>query len=183
MDFGLLVLRLVVGLTLAAHGTQKLFGWFGGPGLQGTRGWLGGMGFRMPSLMALMVAVCETSGLLFALGLVTPLAALLMASAMVVAIGSVHWRNGFFNMSQGYEFNLALLAVPVAVAPTGPGRFSLDRLIGWDDNISGLWWGVGVLVVSILHEIGRLALRERQPEPADTEAPLAREREDEHVVV
>ena len=150
MAIGLFFLRVVVGCIFAAHGTQKLLGWFDGPGLRGTQGWLGGMGFRMPSLMALMVALCETSGVLFALGLLTPLAALLMASAMVVAIGSVHWRNGFFNMTQGYEFNLALLAVPVAIAATGPGRLSLDRAIGWDDNLSGAIWGLAVLTLAVL---------------------------------
>ena len=150
MAIGLLFLRVVVGSIFAVHGTQKLLGWFKGPGLEGTTGWLGGMGFRMPSLLAPMVALCETSGILFALGLLTPLAALLMASAMVVAVGSVHWRNGFFNISQGYEFNLALIAVSVAVAATGPGRLSVDRAIGWDDNLSGAVWGLGVLTLAVL---------------------------------
>jgi len=150
MSYGLLFLRVVIGLVFFAHGSQKLLGWWDGPGLAGTKGWLGSMGFRMPALMALMVAVSESSGLLFALGLVTPLAALLMASAMFVAIASVHWRNGFWNGAQGFEFNVTLIAVAVAIAATGPGRFSIDRAIGWDDSISGLWWGVGVLVLAIL---------------------------------
>ena len=149
MAAGLLFLRVVVGLIFWAHGAQKLLGWFGGGGIQGTRGWLGSMGFRMPGVMALMVATAETSGLLFAIGFLTPLAALLMASAMVVAIGSVHWKNGFFNGSQGYEFNLALLAVPVAVAAIGPGAYSLDRVLGWDDNLSGTIWGVAVLALAV----------------------------------
>ena len=150
MALGLLFLRVVVGSIFAVHGTQKLLGWFKGPGLEGTSGWLGGIGFRAPSLLAPMVGLCEASGVLFALGLLTPFAALLMTSAMVVAIGSVHWRNGFFNMSQGYEFNLALIAVSVAVAATGPGRLSLDRAIGWDDNLSGAIWGLAVLTLAVL---------------------------------
>ena len=149
MSYGLLLLRVVVGGTMFAHGSQKLLGWFGGPGLGGVRGWLGSMGFRMPALMAVLVALAESGGLLLALGLLTPLAALGIASAMVVAIGSVHWRNGFFNGKQGYEFNLVLIGASVALAATGPGRFSLDRAFGWDDNLSGLWWGVGVAVVAL----------------------------------
>ncbi|MDX6451553.1 MAG: putative oxidoreductase [Gaiellaceae bacterium] len=149
MAYGLLFLRLVVGLVFFAHGAQKLFGWWGGPGLEGTKGWLGSMGFRMPGPMALMVAMSEAGGLLFAAGFLTPLAALLLASSMLVAIGSVHWRQGFWNTNQGYEFNLVLLAVPVAIAATGPGRFSVDHALKWDDNLSGPIWGVGVFALAI----------------------------------
>lgn len=166
MSYGILFLRVVIGLVFAAHGTQKLFGWFGGPGLGGIRGWLGSMGFRMPGVMALMVAGAETSGVLFALGLLTPFAALGLASAMVVAVGSVHWKNGFFNGNQGFEFNLALYSAAVAVAATGPGRFSVDRAIGWDDNLSGLWWGVGVLGVSLLAGLFILTALRAKPAPA-----------------
>jgi putative oxidoreductase len=73
-----------------------------------------------------------------------------MATSMIVAIAAVHWHAGLSNGEGGYEFNLSLLAAAVAVAATGPGRFSFDRLIGWDDNLSGLWWGLGVLVVAAL---------------------------------
>jgi putative oxidoreductase len=163
MSYGLLFLRVVIGTVFFAHGTQKLLGWFGGPGLKGTRGWLGSMNFRLPAVMALLVALSESSGSLFALGLLTPFAALLMCSVMFVAIATVHWPNGFFNGNQGYEFNLSLIAVAVAVAATGPGRFSLDRLIGWDDNLSGLWWGVGVLLAAALGTAATLTvMRSRQ---------------------
>jgi putative oxidoreductase len=155
MSFGLLFLRVVVGLVFFAHGAQKLFGWWGGPGITGTRGWLGSMGFRMPGVMATLVALAETSGLLFALGFLTPLAAVMMTSAMVVAIGSVHWRKGFWNMEQGYEFNLVLLAVAVAVAATGPGRYSIDHALTWDDNLSGAIWGLAVLTLAL---VGALAV-------------------------
>jgi putative oxidoreductase len=150
MAYGLFFLRVVIGLIFFAHGAQKLLGWWEGPGLAGTRGWLQSMGLRMPGAMAVLVAVAETSGLLFALGLLTPFVAILMCSAMIVAIGSVHWRNGFWNGGQGFEFNLALLAVPIAVSATGPGRFSLDHAIGWDDNLSGVIWGVGVLTAALV---------------------------------
>jgi len=161
MAYGLLFLRVVVGTIFAAHGTQKLFGWWGGGGLRGTAGWLGSSGFRPPLVMAFLVAVSETSGLVFALGLVTPLAALALATTMVVAVGTVHWKNGFFSTKGGYEFNLALWAAVIAVAAIGPGRFSLDRAFGWDDNLSGVWWGVGVLAASLAAAGAVLASRRK----------------------
>jgi putative oxidoreductase len=166
MSYGLLFLRVVVGATMFGHGSQKAFGWFGGPGLGGIRGWLGNMGFRIPAMLALVVAAAESSGLLFALGLLTPFAALAIASVMVVAVGSVHWKNGFWNGNQGFEFNLVLFAVAVAVAATGPGRFSLDRALHIDDNLSGLWWGVGVAVLALLGGAFTLAALRRAPQPA-----------------
>jgi len=144
MSYGLLLLRIVVGGTLFAHGAQKLFGWFGGHGLRGTSGFFGSLGWRLPLLMAFLAGLGETSGLAFAFGFLTPLAALGIATVMLNAIFAVHLRNGFFNGDGGIEFPLALATVAVAVAATGPGRFSIDNAIGWADNISGLWWGVGV---------------------------------------
>jgi putative oxidoreductase len=167
MSYGILLLRLVVGLGLAAHGAQKTFGWFGGPGPAGTAGFFQNLGFRAPALMALSAGLAELGGILFAVGLVTPLAALGIAVVMLNAIGTVHWRKGFFVTEGGYEFNLTLLAVAVAVAMTGPGKFSLDRAIGWDDNISGLWWGVGVFAAALAISIITLrAFHETEPEPA-----------------
>ena len=111
---------------------------------------LGQIGFRTPGALAPIVALSEASGLLLAAGFLTPFAALVLAAAMVVAIGSVHWRKGFWNMGQGYEFNLVLLSVPIAITATGPGRFSVDRAIGWDDNLSGPIWGVAVLTLALV---------------------------------
>jgi putative oxidoreductase len=169
MAYGILFLRVIVGLVLAAHGTQKLFGWWGGHGIRGTGGFFAGLRFRMPTQMAVLAGIGETSGVLFALGLVTPFAALLMASTMVVAIGSVHISKGLFAGNGGYEYNLVLATVAIAVAAIGPGRFSLDRAFGWDDNLSGLWWGVGVLVASLVGGAMVLALRT----PAPPETPVA----------
>jgi putative oxidoreductase len=179
MAYGILFLRVVVGLVFFAHGTQKLFGWWGGGGIRGTAGVFASLGFRPPTAAVVTAGVSEATGVLFAMGLLTPFAALLMASTMVVAIGSVHWKNGLFVANGGYEFNLVLWAVAVAVAATGPGRFSLDAALGWADNLSGLWWGVGVLAASLASGGLVLASREQQPEADATEAPLAREREDE----
>jgi putative oxidoreductase len=168
MASGILLLRVIVGLVLYAHGAQKLFGWYGGYGLRGTAGFFGGLRFRMPTAMTVMAGLSEASGVLFAAGLVTPLAALLMASTMVVAVGSVHIKNGLFVTNNGFEYNLVLWSVAVAVSATGPGRFSLDRAFGWDDNISGFWWGVGVAVLSVAGGALVLATRKRaapEPEP------------------
>jgi putative oxidoreductase len=149
MAYGLLLLRVVVGGTLFAHGAQKLFGWFGGGGPSGTAGFFGQLGFRAPVVMAVLAGLAESSGLLLAAGFVTPLAALGIAVVMLNAIWTVHWPKGFFAGNGGYEFPLSLLTVAVAVAAIGPGRFSIDRAIGWDDNISGVWWGVGVLALAL----------------------------------
>ena len=179
MAAGILFLRVIVGLALAAHGAQKLFGWFGGHGPRGTAGFFGGLGFRPPFAMALVAGSSEAAGLAFALGFLTPFAALAMASVMVVAVGSVHWRNGFWAGNGGYEYNLALWTVAVAVAATGPGRFSIDRALGWDRNLSGIWWGVGVLVASLAGGLLVLSTRQAPREPDATDAPLTREREQE----
>jgi putative oxidoreductase len=149
MAYGILFLRVAVGLTLAAHGAQKVFGWFGGGGPRGTATSFGSMGFSPPLAMALIAGLSELAGVVFALGLLTPFAALAITSVMVVAVGSVHWKNGFFVGKGGFEYNLTLWTVAIAVAAIGPGRFSLDRALGIDDNLSGVWWGVGVLVASI----------------------------------
>ena len=160
MAYGILFLRVVVGLTLAAHGAQKVFGWFGGGGLRGTATSFGSMGFRPPSAMALTAGLSELAGVVFALGLMMPFAALAMTSVMVVAVGSVHWKNGFFVGKGGFEYNLTLWTVAIAVAAIGPGRFSLDRALGIDDNLSGVWWGVAVLAASLAG--GLLVLSTRQ---------------------
>jgi putative oxidoreductase len=150
MAYGILLIRLVLGLSLAAHGTQKLFGWFGGGAPRGTAASFGQLRFRMPLLMALAAGSAEAvGGILFAAGLATPLAALAIAVVMLNAIASIHWRNGFWNTNGGLEYNLSILAVAVGVAATGPDRFSLDRLAGWDGRLSGLWWGVGVAAAAV----------------------------------
>ena len=170
MAYGILVLRVVVGLTMAGHGVQKLLGWFDGPGPKGTEQMFRKLGFPAAAGMALLAALAETGGLLFAVGLLTPFAALGIAIVMLNAIGSVHWKNGFWNSAGGYEFPLVMLAVAVAVAATGPGRFSTDRAIGWDGSLSGLWWGVGVLGVALIVSALTLATR-RVAQPAVNQAP------------
>lgn len=131
MSIGLLILRGVVGLTLAAHGTQKLFGWFGGYGLSGTGGFLEQLGFFPGRRNALFAGLAEAvGGLLLALGLATPLAAALIIAVMTVASVSVHLKHGFFNHNQGYEYTMILAVVALSIAFTGPGAISLDAVLG-----------------------------------------------------
>ena len=169
MAYGLLLLRVVAGGTIFAHGAQKLFGWFGGHGVRGTAGFFENLGYRPAVLLAVLAGLGEASGLLFAFGFLTPLAAVGIAIVMFNAITVVHWSKGFFNGNGGIEFPLLVATVAVAVAATGPGRFSIDRAIGWDDNISGLWWGVGVLALGLAISFANHALfyRAAAAQPAE----------------
>jgi putative oxidoreductase len=151
MSYGILLLRLVLGLTLAAHGAPKLFGAFGGGGLRGTAAFFAGLGLRAPLLLAFTAGLAELGGgLLLALGLLTPVAALAVVVVMLNAIVSVHWRNGFWNTKGGYEYNALICAVAVSLAAAGAGRFSIDALIGWETDLHGLWWGIAVVVGGVL---------------------------------
>ncbi len=130
-NLGLLALRLVLGTVFLAHGAQKAFGAFGGPGLARTAGFLGTLGLRPARFWAPVAAWGElAAGALLVLGLLTPLAALLVAATMAVAIAKVHGAKGFFTQNGGYEYNLVLLVAALTLAVTGPGAFALDRLLG-----------------------------------------------------
>ena len=167
MSYGILLLRLVLGLTMAGHGTQKLFGWWGGPGLRGTAGSFAAMHFRAPLAQAALASSAELGGgVLLALGLVTPLGALAITSVMLVAIATVHWSKGFWNSGGGYEFGLLIAAAAVALAVTGGDRFSLDRALGWSGSLSGLWWGAGVLAAAALAAAATVTLGRRPAQPA-----------------
>jgi putative oxidoreductase len=123
---GLLFVRLVVGLVFMGHGAQKLFGWFGGYGLKGTGGWLDSIGVKPGVLMAFLVGFFEVmSGLLFVLGLWTPVAAALIVILMLGAIVTVHGKNGFWVTQNGIEYNVILIAISVGLALIGPGAYAL----------------------------------------------------------
>lgn len=127
MDLGLLIIRLVIGILFIGHGAQKLFGWFGGHGLKGTGGWFESIGMKPGVMMALFAGLAELiGGILFALGFLTPLAALMIAGTMIMAIVKVHGPNGLWATSNGYEYNLTLLSVAIGIALIGPGRYALD---------------------------------------------------------
>ncbi len=144
MDTGLFILRLVVGLLLVGHGTQKLFGWFGGHGLVGVGGWFESIGHRPGRLMAFVAGLSEAGGgLLLALGLLNPLAAAVAIGVMLVA-GSTHWPK-LWATEGGFELPFVYAVSAAALAFTGPGAVSLDRALGWD--LAGTGWGLAAVVV------------------------------------
>jgi putative oxidoreductase len=170
MDTGLLILRLAVGLTLVAHGSQKLFGWFGGYGIAGTGAFFEQLGFRPGRAHAALAGVSEfVGGLLLAAGFLTPFAAAAVIGVMVVAVGSVLWTKGFFGQNGGFEYNLVLAMGALAVAFTGPGAVSVDRLleISW----SGDSWGVIALVLGLAS--GAVELLARKKETATAQQQVA----------
>jgi putative oxidoreductase len=160
MALGLLLVRLAVGGTLAAHGAQKLFGWFGGPGLDQTAAMFEKLGFVPGRRQALAAGAAEAAGgLLLALGLATPLAAAIVVAVMLVAAISVHVPQGFFLSRGGYEYTLVLGATGLSLAFTGAGDWSVDALLGWP--LEGATWGVIALMAGLLGAFGPLATRRR----------------------
>jgi putative oxidoreductase len=142
---GLLVLRLVLGGLFIGHGTQKLFGWFGGGGPDGTGRFLGSLGYRPGRSAAMLAGLTETAGgSLLAFGMITSLGSAMVIGMMVSAIVSVHLKNGVWNTNGGLEFPLVNAAAAAMLALSGPGRFSLDRALGWQP------WGLVVGTLGIL---------------------------------
>lgn len=128
--WGALALRIPVGIIFVAHGAQKLFGWFGGYGLEGTGQWMDSIGLSPGYLMALLAGGAEfLGGLALIIGLLVRPASAALAFAMLIAIFSVHFQNGLFMSNNGYEFGLALLAASVSLLFSGAGRASVDRLV------------------------------------------------------
>lgn len=131
VDLGLLIVRAAVGLVFAAHGAQKVFGWWDGPGLSGWAAAMERMGLRPRWPWALVSALTElVGGLLLALGALTAVASALLLAQSVVIVFRAHWPRGFWNRDGGIEFPLVLLAGSAAIATAGPGAISLDRAIG-----------------------------------------------------
>jgi putative oxidoreductase len=149
MDTGLLILRVVLGALLIGHGSQKLFGAFGGHGLAGTGGFFHSIGFRPGRPMALVAGASEAgAGLFLALGLLTPLAAAVTIGTLFVA-ASVHWKAGLWGQNGGFELPMFYAVTAAVLAFTGPGDVSLDNVLGLE-RFAGPGWGVLAAAVGVL---------------------------------
>jgi putative oxidoreductase len=150
VDIAFLIVRLILGLALAAHGAQKLFGLFGGHGLQGTGGFFESIGFRPGTAFAFMAGLGETAGgLLTALGLGGALGPVLIVLVMLVAIGSVHYNKGFFASGGGWELPATNIAAALAVAFGGNGTYSLDSALNLTllTNPAQIWYALAAAAI------------------------------------
>jgi putative oxidoreductase len=154
VSLSLFVLRLIVGLFLAGHGAQKLFGWFGGPGFAGITGFLQSQGFKPAWLWALLGGLGEFGGgLLLALGLLSPLGAIAIFASMLMAVTKFHWSKGFWNSQGGFEYPLLLLLLSVVLGLAGSGSYAIDTQIGLALPTTTIFWA-GVIVSIIVDTIG-----------------------------
>jgi putative oxidoreductase len=172
MKIGRLILRFVVGGYFFGHGTQKLFGWFGGYGPDATGQFFEGLGLRPGKRHAVAAGAAEAGGgALLVLGAATPFASAALIATMLTAIHRVHLKNGPWVTDQGYEYNLVLIAACAALAETGPGSPSLDEALGIE--LSGAKAATLALVLGALGAIGAKAVADAAPapEPAPEDAP------------
>jgi putative oxidoreductase len=164
VDFGILLLRVLFGAAIAAHGAQKVFGLFGGHGLKGEAAFMETLGFRPGVMFAVMAGLSELGGgLILMLGLFTPVGAAAVLSAMIVAMISVNLKNGFFAVHQGIEMEFPYAASALGIAFTGPGVFSLDAVLGLR-LLGGPYVTGGLLMLALIGAGITLAIR-RQPKP------------------
>jgi len=173
MNAGRLIARLTIGGLFVGHGTQKLFGWFGGPGPEGTEKMMDKLELRPARRHALAAGTAETAGgALLALGALTPLAAAMLSGTMFTAIRKVHFAKGPWNTGGGYEYNLTLIAALAALIDGGPGAPSVDRALGIDRTGSG--WALasvaaGAVGSALAVEAGAQA-QEEPPAESQSEA-------------
>jgi putative oxidoreductase len=164
MKIGRLLLRAAVGGFFVGHGTQKLFGWFGGYGLKGTTEGFAQLGLRPAKVHATAAGVAEAGGgALMVAGLETPLAAAALTATMLTAINRVHLKNGPWSTNGGYEYNVVLIAAALAIAEVGPGPLSLDAARGKEREGSG--WALAALAAGVAGAAGAHFYSESQPEP------------------
>ena len=170
MKIGRLIVRLVIGGLFIGHGTQKLMGWFGGPGPDGTAGMMDQLDMHPPRRNALAAGVTETAGgTLLATGLLTPLAAASLIGTMITAIRKVHASHGPWVTNGGYEYNLVLIAALAALVDGGPGPLSADRLLGLHDT--GPAWALAALATGAAASAATIELARRNAQAARETGP------------
>ena len=169
-----LLARATIGLLFVGHGTQKLFGWFGGGGPEATGQFFEKIGLRPGRRYALTAGAAEAGGgLLFALGAATPLAASAISGSMITAIRTVHWEKGIWSAGGGYEYNLVLLAAVFGLTENGPGRWSVDEALG-----RGRWgtgWALAALVAGAAGSAATLAAAMQEADNGDDQPAPDRE--------
>ena len=166
MNLGRLIARVTVGTLFAGHGTQKLFGWFGGPGVEGASQMMHKLNLHPGRRNAVAAGVAETTGgALLALGALTPLAGALITSTMTTAIRKVHFKQGLWNAGGGFEYNLVLISAVAAIVAEGPGSISLDAVAGrrrW-----GPLWGLAAVAAGIVGSTAVVELGHRAADVSD----------------
>jgi putative oxidoreductase len=162
MKLGRLAARAVIGGLFVGHGTQKLFGSFGGPGIEGTSAMMDSLQMRPTKANAYAAGLTETAGgAALAVGFATPLAAASLIGTMITAIRKVHLKNGPWAAKGGYEYNLVLIAALLAIVDGGPGEISLDRALGIDDT--GQRWALAALATGVASSVLAVELGRRGP--------------------
>ncbi len=167
ISLGLLVVRIVVGLLLAGHGAQKLFGWFGGHGFAGTTGFLQSRGFKPAGFWTLLGGLGEFGGgVLLALGFLSPLGAIAIFASMLMAVLKFHWTKGLWVTNGGFEYPLVLLLLSLVLGLVGPGSYSLDALFGIALPTALFWLGIAASIV--VDVVGLLTSRQTTPAQSAT---------------
>jgi putative oxidoreductase len=172
MKFARLLARLFIGGMFIGHGTQKLFGWFGGPGIEGTTGMMEKLGLAPPRANAYAASLSEAvGGAAIALGAFTPLAAASLIGTMTTAIRTVHLQNGFWSTGGGYEYNLTIIAALLLIVDGGPGDLSIDGALGLEETGAGV--ALGALALGVLGSTVTLAAAKAAGQKAAAEAHAA----------